>query len=120
MTKFSPLLFLLTILAIPVAFAAGIAFSDISENDWYSNSVQHLAELGIVEGYSDGTYKPNNNVNRAEMAVMMDRLLITLKEKTCIVDENLYFENDWIESVACFCSSGGELHCTGADPDPEE
>lgn len=118
MNKLSLLSLLFTIIAIPVAFASGLGFSDISEDDWYRVPVQQLTALGIVEGYSDGTYKPENNVNRAEVAVMMSRLIETMKD-ACVVDGNLYFENDWIESVECFCGDG-ELRCTGADPDPEE
>lgn len=49
-------------------------FSDIKENDWYTGSLTHLSFLEVIEGYPDGTFKPSNNVNRAEVTVMMDRL----------------------------------------------
>ncbi|MFA4852099.1 MAG: S-layer homology domain-containing protein [Candidatus Gracilibacteria bacterium] len=61
--------------AVPTAFATSAMFSDVSEGEWYYEAVENLAELGIVEGYEDDTYLPSNNVNRAEMAVMFNRLV---------------------------------------------
>jgi hypothetical protein len=58
--------------AIPTAFAAGIV-SDISEDAWYYDSVMSLYDRGIVNGYPDNTYRPANDINRAEMAVILER-----------------------------------------------
>ncbi len=41
-------------------------FSDVSEGDPYYMAITHLQEKGIIKGYEDGTYKPNNWINRAE------------------------------------------------------
>ncbi len=41
--------------------------------------VQKAAELGIVSGNPDGTFKPNNPVNRAEMAKMIQKAIEVLK-----------------------------------------
>ena len=38
------------------------AFSDISELHWAYNDVEYLRGQGIVTGYSDGTFKPDNNI----------------------------------------------------------
>lgn len=69
-------LFLLGILAgvIPTAFAATV-FTDVDESAWYAEAVQSLTDKGIIRGYEDGTYKPSDNVNRAELAVTLDRLI---------------------------------------------
>ncbi|HYE10300.1 MAG TPA: S-layer homology domain-containing protein, partial [Patescibacteria group bacterium] len=40
-------------------------FSDM-ENNWAKQSVGALVELGIINGYSDGTFKPNNTITRSE------------------------------------------------------
>lgn len=66
--------------SVPTAFAlSSLLFSDIPSPSWYTQAVQNLAEKGIVQGYDDGTFRPENTVNRAEMAVMMDRLLTYLE-----------------------------------------
>ena len=42
---------------------------------WADAAIARCAKAGIIQGYSDGTFKPSNNVTRAEMAVICDRLL---------------------------------------------
>lgn len=63
------------LLGSTVAFAASKFFSDVPANTWYSDAVASLSDKGIIEGYPDGTFGPTNNVNRAELAVMLDRLI---------------------------------------------
>ena len=45
-------------------------FSDISEGQWYSEAVGYLAAAGIISGYGDGSFKPDNEITRAEFAAM--------------------------------------------------
>ena len=61
--------------SISTVFALSTLFSDVSANSWYSSAVSSLAEKGIIKGYEDNTFRPENNVNRAELAVMLDRLI---------------------------------------------
>ena len=44
------------------------ALSDVSEDAWYQSFVQELVDEGVVSGYPDGTFRPANPVNRAELA----------------------------------------------------
>lgn len=101
--------------AVPTALATTAMFSDVSEGDWYYEAVENLASLGIVEGYEDGTYLPANDVNRAELAVMMNRLVDTLKNNACVYEENIYFEGDEIDKgdYSCGCYDGEIKYCTG-------
>lgn len=75
-------LFLLGLLAgvVPTAFAASTLFSDVDDTAWYFDAIENLEELEIVEGYEDDTYRPSNNVNRAELAVMLDRMISYLED----------------------------------------
>ena len=41
---------------------------DVPEGVWYSQAVKYLAEIGIINGYEDGTFKPNQPITRAEFA----------------------------------------------------
>jgi len=43
-----------------------IDFSDVLVDDWFYEYVRKAVEIGIVEGYDDGTFKPANNINVAE------------------------------------------------------
>jgi len=40
---------------------------------WAENTIKQMVERGIAKGYPDGTFKPNNNITRAEFAVMLVR-----------------------------------------------
>lgn len=64
----------LLISTIPtVASAAG--FKDVTSDKYYYNSVQKCADKGFVSGYSDGSFRPNGNITRAEFATIMNKVL---------------------------------------------
>ena len=42
---------------------------------WYNNGVSTTANAGIVAGYPDGTFLPDNNITRAEFATIAARFL---------------------------------------------
>ena len=50
-------------------------FSDVVASAWYAPFVERLVELGITTGYTDGTYRPDGPVSRAEMAAFLIRAL---------------------------------------------
>ncbi|GGD49631.1 S-layer homology domain-containing protein [Paenibacillus nasutitermitis] len=63
-----------TLLFTQISFAAPAAtagFSDVRSKDWYYASVQKLVANGILNGFSDGTFKPNQSVTRSELVKMM-------------------------------------------------
>jgi S-layer family protein len=67
-------LFFLTTIAV---MAYTDAFSDQdSFDDWYIVSVEQMRVTDIIRGYPDGEFKPYNNVNRAELAVILNRFAI--------------------------------------------
>ena len=45
-------------------------FSDVGSTDWYYPYVGNAVTLSWVQGYSDGTFKPNKSVNRVEALKM--------------------------------------------------
>jgi hypothetical protein len=45
-------------------------FNDIPVNQWYTKPIVELKELGIVKGYEDGTFRPHDEVTRAEFLKM--------------------------------------------------
>jgi hypothetical protein len=48
-------------------------FSDVAASDWDAQQIQALVDSGIVLGYPDNTYRPNDIVNRGQMAVYIAR-----------------------------------------------
>jgi hypothetical protein len=51
------------------------AFSDLVPGSYYAGFVNRLFELGIVDGYPDGTFRPDAPVSRAEMAALLVRAI---------------------------------------------
>lgn len=47
-------------------------FSDVNT---YSEEINYLNEMGIIQGYKDGSFKPNRNVTNTHVAVMLGRAL---------------------------------------------
>ena len=66
-------LLVMAMMVSSVAFAA--TFSDVSSDKNYYESVSVLSALGIINGYSDGTFGPEKNVTRAEFSAMLMRAL---------------------------------------------
>lgn len=50
------------------------SFTDIA-NHWAENIIKDLSKKGVIEGYEDGTFKPDNKVTRAEAVSMILRSL---------------------------------------------
>ena len=51
------------------------SFSDVTVGAWFNNAVSTTANAGIVNGYPDGSFKPNNKITRAEFAAIAARFL---------------------------------------------
>lgn len=51
---------------VPATLAANVALTDVPETADYATAVNTLVALGVVNGYEDNTFKPDNNITRAE------------------------------------------------------
>ncbi|MWV47538.1 hypothetical protein GRF59_28580 [Paenibacillus sp. HJL G12] len=50
-------------------------FKDIEEKEWYHQAVQIGYSYGLVDGYSDGFFKPNDKITRQESMVILSRVM---------------------------------------------
>ncbi|PYF07589.1 S-layer homology domain-containing protein [Ureibacillus chungkukjangi] len=57
-------------------------FSDVSSNNKYYQDIRNAADAGIISGYEDGTFKPNANISRQHMALMLKNALTYMKKGT--------------------------------------
>ena len=48
-------------------------YSDIAPESWYNNAVSTLSNMGIINGYEDGTFQPNAPITRAEFTAIATR-----------------------------------------------
>ncbi|BAK17747.1 hypothetical protein SSIL_3324 [Solibacillus silvestris StLB046] len=56
---------------VPVASAAG--FSDVADTNSHAVNINALAEAGIIGGYQDGTFKPNQELTRGQVVKMLGK-----------------------------------------------
>ncbi len=49
-------------------------FSDVADNHWAKNYIGYIKELGIITGYEDGTFCPEQNISRAEFLAIVSRI----------------------------------------------
>ena len=54
---------------VTTAQAAG--FADVDDNDWYATAVNWAANVGVVNGYEDNTFKPNTAITREQLAAIL-------------------------------------------------
>ena len=74
MKKLNRIILLSIVLSLLLTMTANAAvFSDIS-NHWARSYIERVEKKGLVSGYEDGTFKPDNNVTVLESLVMMSRL----------------------------------------------
>ena len=58
-----------------IAFAAN-PFPDVlsPNHDWAATQIDEMTQLGIIKGYSDGTFKPDKAINKAEAMLLFARV----------------------------------------------
>lgn len=85
------------------AFAAHITFSDI-ENHKYKAAIEFLQRNHVVNGYDDGTFRPDAEINRAELlTIIIGQNYSDLRPKRCFPDVK------WSAWYSKFVCKGKEL-----------
>ena len=51
------------------------AFSDVGDDNTYKDAITTLTKLKVIDGYEDGTFKPDSNITRAEVVAIVNRVL---------------------------------------------
>lgn len=96
---------LMTVLLIPTASAS--TFGDVASSNTNYVAIEYLVSIGTLEGYSDGTFKPNQTINRAEL------MKILVAGQGIDPDENTYkncfpdVTTDWYAKYVCYAHEEG-------------
>lgn len=108
---------LLVALIIALSSVAAFAsFNDISTDTlaWAGDAINRLVGLDVINGYTDGTFKPNNNVTRAEFAKMI-AVAFELKGANANYDD---ISQSWANEY--ICALGGAMYSSGASFEPDK
>ncbi|MDR3149492.1 MAG: S-layer homology domain-containing protein, partial [Oscillospiraceae bacterium] len=85
-------------------------YSDVNANDWFNNAVSVMSGMKVVNGYPDGSFNPNANISRAEVAVIAARFarqLGTGKTNTTAFSD---IDGHWAKNDILFAASVGWIN----------
>lgn len=71
-----------------VGGASSSPFNDVPDSAWYAEFVKAAAELGLIDGYEDGTFRPNAPITRAEACTIVNRTLGRAPDKDNLLPEH--------------------------------
>lgn len=81
-----------------------ITFTDVSDTYLFANEIKLAATAGIITGYTDGSFKPDDRISREHMAVMLIRAVDYLKipkgTSSITFKDNTTIFKDFREDVA--------------------
>lgn len=86
---------------------SGISFTD-TENCFARDYINVLANKKIINGYSDGTFKPNENITRAEFAKMI-KLLFEIDSESKVYYGDVS-DGDWFKEYVDVLSGAGIIN----------
>ena len=101
-------LFLLSMIAVmiaPVQAYDKAPFSDIPYGKWYTSAVSYCYDVGYVGGYEDNTFRPDRALTRAEMSVIMSKMLdLSGKAENTFADVK---DGSWYADAVLRCVKAG-------------
>lgn len=62
-------------LGLPIEDDGAAAYTDVSPRDWFAGVVGAASRAGLIRGFEDGSFKPEDKITREQMALMLSRAL---------------------------------------------
>jgi predicted porin/uncharacterized protein (UPF0335 family) len=75
-----------------LSLITGLTFAqmrDVPPGHWAYQSIEQLVQMGIIEGYPDGTFRPNRTMTRAEFAQAIARAYRNIDERLRALDRRI-------------------------------
>lgn len=90
---------------------SNVSFSDVMSKDWFFTYVQKLLPLGILTGYEDGTFRPQNSITFEEFCVILERMDVyyqheseSISDGILAIDYPFYGEiSNWSKEAMTYC-----------------
>ena len=103
---------LLVTCAVIANSSLAAAFTDIADNYEYSQAIDFVQQQGIVNGYPDGTFKPYQPINRAELLKIIieagfENEFLQFGSESCFTDVHA---DAWYTKYVCFAKNRGIIN----------
>jgi len=100
MKKLVGLVTLIALLLTSIVYGVGNNFADVKVEDWYYEALDEVVGRGIIVGYPDNTFKPGNNISRAEFTkTIRTSLELDIVEGNSFVDTVAHWAKDEINTA---------------------
>lgn len=105
------------VLACAMLFTmSAFAFSDVAEDASYLEAVTMLSKLGIITGYEDGTFLPDNTITRAEAAKVLVCTLNAEDQAKGMADQEIFTDvpaSHWAAGYVNYAANFGIINGRG-------
>ncbi len=90
-------------------------YIDVSPDYLYASAIHSITEQGVVQGYEDGTYKPERTLTRSELLKIAlesfgENYIEQFQSENCFPDVT---DEDWANKYICFAKEQGYVHGYG-------
>lgn len=113
--RISLLLVCALLIMVLSGMTAAAQFTD-TESHWAKAAVDRWSGYEILKGYDDGTFRPNGNITRAEMAVVLDRLFCYQTRDTAVFAD--VEDGSWYADAVYHLSAAGIMKGDGVNAYP--
>jgi len=79
----------------PLMNISDTSFKDINSENWFYNYVGTAKELGFIQGYEDGSFKPNQSITRSEALKILLKASLKNIDTTNPADFNDVNQDQW-------------------------
>ena len=66
---------LILVFALSLTMMASAAYTDVKAGSANEEAIGVLSALGVIKGYTNGEFRPDNNITRAEVSTIIYRLI---------------------------------------------
>lgn len=77
-----------------VVYNGGSTFTDVPENHWAARYIALAQHLGYVDGYPDGTFRPDQHITRAEAMTLINRVLERAVEENHMLSNMVHWPDN--------------------------
>ncbi|MBQ6530893.1 MAG: S-layer homology domain-containing protein, partial [Clostridia bacterium] len=97
--------------------SADTYFDDVPTDAWFYHNVAVASQLGIVSGFGDGTFRPNDLITREQMALMTQKAAVVMGKSLVGADVGTFTDDadiaDWSRDAVYTLANAGIINGMG-------
>jgi len=87
--------------------SAAASFKDVNAGSWYNSCIETVCSKNLMKGYGDGSFKPNENITRQEIAAVLVRILGKDAEGEELAFADKALVSDWAKNLVSIAVAEG-------------